>query len=66
MRIALDAYHAARPHGGVARVVRGLATAMFNSGSEHEFVLFSNRFRESGPDWNPGYKNVSQASLPLP
>lgn len=66
MRIAIDAYHAARAYGGIARYVRGLASAMFDLESGHEFVLFSNRFREGGPDWSPEREHVRQVSLRLP
>jgi len=66
VKIALDAYHAARPHGGVARYVRGLASAMFASGGGHEYVLFSNRFRESVGEWDPALSSVSIAKLNAP
>jgi len=66
VKIALDAYHAARPHGGVARYVRGLASAMFASGGGHEYVLFSNRFRESVDEWDPDLDLVSTAKLNAP
>jgi len=66
VKIALDAYQAARPHGGIARYVRGLATAMFKQGNEHEYVLFSNRFREAVEEWNPALDRVSTCTLPAP
>ncbi len=66
MRIALDAYHAASAHGGIARYTRGLASAMFELGSSHEFMLFSNRFRENIEAWNPHLPNVSSTTLHAP
>ncbi|MDQ6964883.1 MAG: glycosyltransferase family 1 protein [Mariprofundales bacterium] len=66
MRIALDAYHAARAHGGVARYVRGLAFAMFARGGDHEYVLFTNLFRESVEEWDPALESVSVAKLNAP
>jgi len=62
----MDAYHAARLHGGIARYTRGLASAMFNEEKEHEYVLFSNRFREHVDEWNPCLKQVSTVSLNAP
>jgi len=66
MKIALDTYHAARPHGGIARYVRGLASAMFDMGRNHEYILFSNHFRDSGTAWNPGLKYVKTVNLSAP
>jgi len=66
MRIALDAYHAAREHGGIARYTRSLASAMFEMGKEHEYILFSNRFREDVDEWKPGLDHVSSIALHAP
>ncbi|MDQ6973987.1 MAG: glycosyltransferase family 1 protein [Mariprofundaceae bacterium] len=66
MKIAIDAYHAARPHGGIARYTRGLALAMFELAQSDEFILFSNRFRENVKEWNPHLPNVSSTTLHAP
>ncbi len=66
MKIAIDAYHAARPHGGIARYVRGLASAMFDMGNNHEYILFSNSFRGSRTAWNPELTYVKTANLSAP
>ncbi|MDX8396883.1 MAG: glycosyltransferase family 1 protein [Mariprofundaceae bacterium] len=66
MKIAIDAYHAARPYGGIARYTRDLASAMFAACDEHEYVLFSNRFREQVDEWEPDLEHVSVASLNAP
>jgi len=66
MRVALDAYHAARAHGGIARYTRSLASAMFEVGKEHEYVLFSNRFREDVDEWEPNLEHVSSTVLHAP
>jgi len=66
MRVALDAYHAARDHGGIARYTRGLASAMFELNQAHTFILFSNRFREAVKEWNPHLKQVSIKTLHAP
>lgn len=65
MRIALDAYHAAREHGGIARYVRGLSNALFAAEPSHDFVLFSNRFRDSS-EWNPNLPQVATIRLNAP
>jgi len=66
MKIALDAYHAARSHGGIARYTRGLASAMFELGKTHQFTLFSNRFRENIDEWNPNITRVTTTTLHAP
>jgi len=66
MKIAMDAYHATRAHGGIARYTRDLASAMFAAGQEHEYVLFSNRFREDVEEWSPHLKHVSSIALHVP
>lgn len=66
MKIAMDAYHAASEHGGIARYTRGLASAMFELSQSNEFVLFSNRFRESIEEWNPHLEHVSLKTLYAP
>ncbi|MDX8413344.1 MAG: glycosyltransferase family 1 protein [Mariprofundales bacterium] len=65
MKIALDAYHAAREHGGIARYVRGLSNALFAAECSHDFVLFSNRFRDAS-EWNPNLQQVSTVRLNAP
>ncbi len=66
MRIALDTYHAARPHGGIARYVRRLASAMFEMEKGHEYILFSNRFRDAQTAWNPKLTYVKAVNLSAP
>jgi len=71
MKVAIDAYHAARPHGGIARYVRGLSLAMFSHSKEHQnndqqYVLFSNRFHEDIEEWSPALGLVSRCQLNAP
>ncbi len=66
MRVALDAYHASRAHGGIARYLRGLVPALAVAARSDQFVLFSNRFRERAVSWDPGLPNVSCYDLVCP
>jgi len=66
VRIAIDAYHAAREHSGIARYTRGLASAMFALHKQDEFVLFSNRFRGHVDEWHPDLEHVSGVCLHAP
>ncbi len=66
MNIAIDAYHALQPHGGIARYIRGLADALTRRGSDDHFVLFANRFREAGELWRPGTGDIESVILNAP
>lgn len=66
MRIGLDAYHASRPVGGIARYIRGLVPALAAAAPDSEFVLLANRFRADGPLWDPGLPNVGLRELRWP
>lgn len=66
MKIALDAYHAHRAYGGIARYLRGLVPALAAAARSDQFVLFSNRFRDRDASWDPGLPNVSCYDLVCP
>lgn len=66
MRIAIDAYHALFPSGGIARYARGLIHAMATMAADNEFVLFYNLFREQGRPWRPEAANTSLCKVRFP
>lgn len=66
MRIGLDAYHAFRPAGGIARYIRGLVPALAAAAPESRFTLFANRLRTEGTPWDPGLPNVGLRELRWP
>ena len=53
MKIAIDAYHALFPSGGIARYSRAFISAIVELATADEFILFYNRFREQGKAWRP-------------
>jgi len=66
MRIALDAFHAQYPAGGVARYARSLITAMAAEADCGEIVLFYNRFRGNGDLWRPPGTALTVQNIPVP
>lgn len=66
MKIAIDAYHALYPSGGIARYSRGLITALLEVAPQEELLLFVNRFRAQGKIWNPGKGNISTREVLFP
>lgn len=66
MRIGLDAYHASRPAGGIARYIRGLVPALAAAAPESRFTLFANRLRAEGAPWDPGLPNTDVRDLRWP
>lgn len=66
MRVAIDAYHALRPYGGIARYIRSLVGEMAIQAPDDRFVLFANRFRETGEMWRPQAANVEAVALSAP
>jgi len=66
MNIAIDAYHAQRPYGGIARYVRGLVDALARLNEEDRYILFANRFRESEKLWQPDMTNITTCEARIP
>ena len=66
MKIAIDAYQARCPHGGIGRYIRGLVPALARQEQGNQFVLFSNRFREGGLAWKPALPNVTPFEFQCP
>lgn len=66
MRIAIDGFHASRGYGGVARYIRGLVPVLAAASPGNRFVLFSNRFRQLSPSWDPRLPNVRCYDLRIP
>lgn len=66
MRIGLDAYHASRAAGGIARYIRGLVPALAAAAPESRFTLFANRLRADGAPWDPSLPNVDVRELRWP
>lgn len=66
MRIAIDAFHASQGYGGINRYVRGLVPVLAAAWPQDSFTLFTNRFREWAPLWDPGLPNVRCYDLRFP
>lgn len=66
MRFAVDAYHTLFLSGGIARYARSLITAIAETVSTEEAILFINRFRERGKSWKPeqGIYKIRQIYFP--
>lgn len=66
MKIAIDAYHALYPYGGIARYIRGLVEAMATRNAEDRFILFANRFRGKDRMWQPDAGDTEPVVLNAP
>ena len=66
MRIAVDAFHALYPAGGVARYARSLISAMAAEADCSEILLFYNRFRGNGALWRPTGTTLTVRNVPVP
>jgi len=66
MHVAVDAYHAMRSYGGIARYIRSLVCGMAEQAPDDCFVLFVNHFRQDGTMWRPEAANVEAAVLNAP
>jgi glycosyltransferase involved in cell wall biosynthesis len=66
MRIAVDAFHAQYPAGGVARYARSLIAAMAAEADCGEIILFYNRFRGGGDLWRPPGTSLTVRNVPVP
>ena len=66
MRIAVDAFHAQYPAGGVARYARSLIAAMAAEADCGEIILFYNRFRGNGDLWRPPGTALTVRNVPVP
>ncbi len=66
MRVAVDAFHALFPAGGIARYARSLITAMTSGTDCGEILLFYNRFRVNGDLWRPTGTALTVRNVPVP
>jgi len=66
MRIAIDTYHALYPHGGIARYIRGLVSALVRARRDETFLLFANCFREREAPWCPQEAALESVILHAP
>jgi glycosyltransferase involved in cell wall biosynthesis len=66
MRIAVDAFQAQYPAGGVARYARSLIAAMAAEADCGEIILFCNRFRGNGDLWQPPGTALTVRNVPVP
>ncbi len=66
MRIAIDAFQALTPAGGVARYARSLIAAMAAEVDCGEILLFYNRFRGNGALWRPPGTSLAVRNVPVP
>jgi len=66
MRIAVDAFQAQYPAGGVARYARSLIAAMAAEADCGEIILFYNRFRGNADLWRPPGTSLTVRNVPVP